>query len=197
MSVEDRLRRGREKLQAAAREQQDQRALRERHVAEAQQKSKAGFQKQMDTAMQYAKHMDELNKRQQAAKGWATEKTMTTKDHVMGFGAGTEEAEPKPEVKDPFGRRPASAPVPVAPAEPVPPQQPAQQQRKYSPAVAPSPPDSAAAGTQQRKHSRSVAPRDPVAEQEPERPAPPPRRARHRREESFDDDDFSNNSWLK
>jgi hypothetical protein len=94
MSVEDRLRQAMATVQAASREQEEQRVLRERHVAEAQARASAGFKQEISAAMRYAEHMDELNRRKKDAGGWATEKTLSEKNQVMGLGR-QEDAEPE------------------------------------------------------------------------------------------------------
>ena len=93
MSADERLRRALDTIESAAREQRDRRELTERRLAETGAKAKAAFQKEVDSAVRYADHMAELNRRKKEAGGWATEKTLATKDNVMGFGI--EEDEPK------------------------------------------------------------------------------------------------------
>ncbi|WP_240686883.1 hypothetical protein [Amycolatopsis suaedae] len=91
MSVEDRLRAAMAKLDVAAREQDEQRALRDRRFAEVKEQAASGFQKEVLSANKYAEHMEELNKRKKEAGGWATNKTLSDKSHVMGFGTEEEE----------------------------------------------------------------------------------------------------------
>ncbi|WP_370970443.1 hypothetical protein [Amycolatopsis sp. cg9] len=123
-SAEDRYRAAISTMEAAAREQDEQRGLRERRVAEATAEAREGLQREMGAAQKYAEHMDELNKRKQSAGGWATEKTLADKsrESLMEFGVQDEEADtgytayPTPS----YGT-PAPAPAAVAPRpEPVP-----------------------------------------------------------------------------
>lgn len=86
MSVEDRLRKARSALDEAGREQEEQRALRDRRVAQAREQASAGFRKEAAAAGRYAEHMAELTRRQQEAGGWATGKTLSDKSKVMGLG---------------------------------------------------------------------------------------------------------------
>ncbi len=115
MSVEDRLRVARSTMDAAAREQDEQRGLRDRHVAEAREDAKAGMQREMGAAQKYAEHMEELTKRQKGAGGWATEKTLTDSANrsVMAFGVEDEEA--------PAPAYPTSVSSPVPRPDPAPP----------------------------------------------------------------------------
>lgn len=125
MSVEDRLRVARSTMDTAAREQDEQRGLRDRRLVEAREDAKAGMQREMGAAQKYAEHMEELTKRQKSAGGWATEKTLTDSADrsVMAFGAEDEEGAPAPaypaSVSSPVPR-PEPAPAPAAPpaAEP-------------------------------------------------------------------------------
>ena len=93
-SAEDRYRTAISTMEAAAREQDEQRGLRERRLAEAQQQAREGMQKELAAAQKYAEHMDELTKRKQSAGGWATEKTLADKsrESLMEFGVHEEEA---------------------------------------------------------------------------------------------------------
>jgi hypothetical protein len=128
-SAEDRYRAAISTMDAAAREQDEQRGLRERRVAEAQEQARAGLQREMGAAQKYAEHMDELNKRKQSAGGWATEKTLADKgrESLMQFGAEDEEADtgytnyPTPSYGTPapaaaVAPRPEPAPAPEPPA---------------------------------------------------------------------------------
>lgn len=126
MSVEDRLRVARSTMDVAAREQDEQRGLRDRHLAEAREDAKAGMQREMGAAQKYAEHMDELTKRQKSAGGWATEKSLAdnASRSVMAFGGEDEEA-PAPayptSVSSPAPRaEPEPAPPPAAPPTPEP-----------------------------------------------------------------------------
>ncbi|MBK1783994.1 hypothetical protein [Prauserella cavernicola] len=158
------------------REMAERRALRDRKAKVAKEQAKETFQRQGQVADRAAKHLGELGRRQREAGGWATEKSLTERNHVMGFGES--EAE---QPADEFAKYSTGAPVErAASTAPPPPAAPAE------PAAQP-----------QRKFSRSVA---PPQQEEPEKSAPPPppqRAPRHAREERFDDDDFSNNNWLK
>ena len=91
MSADERLRRALDTLDSAAREQWERRALTERRLAETETKARAAFQKDIDSAMKYADHMAELNRREQEAGGSATEKTLSDKDNVKGFDLGETE----------------------------------------------------------------------------------------------------------
>lgn len=163
------------RLSRISRELADRRALRERNAAAVKQQAKDSLQKQGAVAERAAKHLGELARRQRDAGGWATDKALSDKNTVMGFGP--EEADPQ---TDEFARytdysakaAPTSNPEtwPAASEESQP-----KQERKYAPSVAP----------------------QPEPEPEPAAPPPPPRRARHRVDSAFDDDDFSNNSWLR
>ncbi|HET6710086.1 hypothetical protein [Amycolatopsis sp.] len=131
-SAEDRYRAAVSTMEAAAREQDEQRGLRERRLAEAQQQAREGMQKELAAAQKYAEHMDELNKRKQSAGGWATEKTLADKsrESLMEFGVHDEEADtgytnyPTPSYGTPAAAvappRPEPAPEPP-PAAPEPP----------------------------------------------------------------------------
>jgi hypothetical protein len=94
LSADERLRRALDTLDAAAREQRERRALTELRLAETETKARAAFQKEIDSAVKYADHMAELNRRKQEAGGWATEKTLSDKDNVMGFGPDEAERPP-------------------------------------------------------------------------------------------------------
>ncbi|MEV6875130.1 hypothetical protein [Amycolatopsis sp. NPDC051128] len=132
-SAEDRYRAAISTMDAAAREQDEQRGLRERRVAEAETQAREGLRQELGAAQKYAEHMDELNKRKQSAGGWATEKTLADKgrESLMQFGAEDEEADtgytnyPTPSYGTP-------APAAVAPPRPEPVPEP--------PAPAPEPP---------------------------------------------------------
>jgi hypothetical protein len=130
-SAEDRYRAAISTMEAAAREQDEQRGLRERRVAEATEQARTGLQQEMGAAQKYAEHMDELNKRKQSAGGWATEKTLADKsrESLMEFGVADEEADtgytnyPTPSYGTPAAAvapRPEPAPEPPA-AAPEPP----------------------------------------------------------------------------
>ncbi|WIV58728.1 hypothetical protein [Amycolatopsis nalaikhensis] len=95
-SAEDRYRAAVSTMDAAAREQDEQRGLRERRVAEAEAQARDGLRQELGAAQKYAEHMDELNKRKQSAGGWATEKTLADKgrESLMEFGVQDEEAAP-------------------------------------------------------------------------------------------------------
>ena len=117
MSVEDRLRAARSTMDQAAREQDEQRGLRDRRVAEAREDARAGMQRELGAAQKYAEHMEELNKRAKSAGGWATEKTMADRDQgsLMAFGGDDEET---PEQTFPAYSAPSAA---VPRPEPTPP----------------------------------------------------------------------------
>ncbi|UOX86564.1 hypothetical protein MUY14_33125 [Amycolatopsis sp. FBCC-B4732] len=129
-SAEDRYRTAISTMDAAAREQDEQRGLRDRHVAEAKEQASAGLQREMAAAQKYAEHMDELNKRKQSAGGWATEKTLADKsrESLMEFGVQDEEADtgytayPTPSYGTPVpaavAPRPEPVPEPPAPEPP-------------------------------------------------------------------------------
>lgn len=161
------------RLSQITREMSDRRALRDRNTETARDQSRQNLQAQGQVAEKVAKHLGELGRRQRAANGWATEKTLTEKQVVMGFGPEEDEQ------PDEFAKYTVSStplpPAHVEPAQPAPEERQEPQQRKYSPAVAP----------------------PPAPEPEPTPPPQPTRRPRHRRAESFDDDDFSNNSWMR
>ncbi|MCR6490620.1 hypothetical protein M8542_48255 [Amycolatopsis sp. OK19-0408] len=93
-SAEERYRAAISTMDAAAREQDEQRGLRERRVAEAEAQARDGLKQELGAAQKYAEHMDELNKRKQSAGGWATEKTLADKgrESLMEFGVQDEEA---------------------------------------------------------------------------------------------------------
>ncbi|WIX87534.1 hypothetical protein [Amycolatopsis sp. DG1A-15b] len=121
-SAEDRYRAAISTMEAAAREQDEQRGLRERRLAEAQQQASEGMQKELAAAQKYAEHMDELNKRKQSAGGWATEKTLADKsrESLMEFGVHEEEAGTGyPNYPTPSYGTPVAAAVPPRP-EPAP-----------------------------------------------------------------------------
>ncbi|GAA4540460.1 hypothetical protein [Amycolatopsis samaneae] len=177
MSAVDRLRAAMSALDTATREQQEQRDLRERHVAEAKATAMKTMERDAAVHGKYMEHMQELAKRHKESGGWLTEKALADRSHTMQFGPEDEE---KP--ADQFGQyaRGASAQRDVtAPPPPIAPSVPG------VPGDLPS----------------SYAPPAP-AEQAPPAPepaSPPPsarRRGRHARSDAFDDDDFSNNSWM-
>jgi hypothetical protein len=131
-SAEDRYRTAISTMDAAAREQDEQRGLRERRVAEAETQARDGLKNELAAAQKYAEHMDELNKRKQSAGGWATEKTLADKgrESLMEFGVHDEEADtgrtpyPTPSYGTPVAAvapRPEPVPEPVAPPAPEPP----------------------------------------------------------------------------
>ncbi|MBE1498924.1 hypothetical protein ACIO13_37265 [Streptomyces sp. NPDC087425] len=134
-SAEDRYRAAISTMEAAAREQDEQRGLRERRVAEATAEAREGLKREMGAAQKYAEHMDELNKRKQSAGGWATEKTLADKsrESLMEFGVQDEEADtgytayPTPSYGTPapvpaaVAPRPEPVPEPPAPSAPEPP----------------------------------------------------------------------------
>jgi hypothetical protein len=86
VSAQERLRRAVEAIESAAREQRERRELTERKLIETEAKAKAAFRKEVDTAVRYAEHLEELARREKEAGGWATGKTLSDKDNVMGFG---------------------------------------------------------------------------------------------------------------
>jgi hypothetical protein len=119
-SAEERYRTAISTMDAAAREQDEQRGLRDRRVAEAETQAREGLKNELGAAQKYAEHMDELNKRKQSAGGWATEKTLADKgrESLMQFGS-EDETEPT----NTFPAYPASAPAaypPPAAAAPQP-----------------------------------------------------------------------------
>ena len=131
-SAEDRYRAAISTMDAAAREQDEQRGLRERRVAEAETQAREGLKNELAAAQKYAEHMDELNKRKQSAGGWATEKTLADKsrESLMEFGVHDEEADtgytnyPTPSYGTPVAAappRPEPAPEPPPAAAPEPP----------------------------------------------------------------------------
>src|SRR2546423_3832196 len=129
-SAEDRYRAAISTMDAAAREQDEQRGLRERRVAEAEAQARDGLKQELAAAQKYAEHMDELNKRKQSAGGWATEKTLADKsrESLMEFGVQDEEADtgytnyPTPSYGTPapaaVAPPPEPAPEPPAPEPP-------------------------------------------------------------------------------
>jgi len=122
-SAEERYRAAISTMDAAAREQDEQRGLRERRVAEAETQAREGLKNELGAAQKYAEHMDELNKRKQSAGGWATEKTLADKgrESLMQFGAEDEETEPTssfPAYPAPAAAPPRPEPVPVPVPEP-------------------------------------------------------------------------------
>jgi hypothetical protein len=108
VSAAERLHRALERIESAAREQRDRRELTERRLVETEAKAKAAFQKEIDSAMRYADHMAELNRRKHEAGGWATEKTLAPKDNVMGFDVGEDE---RPHQDPAFPHGPTDAPA--------------------------------------------------------------------------------------
>lgn len=130
-SAEERYRAAISTMDAAAREQDEQRGLRERRVAEAETQAREGLKNELAAAQKYAEHMDELNKRKESAGGWATEKTLADKgrESLMEFGVEDEEADtgrtpyPTPSYGTPVpaAAHPEPSPEPPAPAAPEPP----------------------------------------------------------------------------
>jgi hypothetical protein len=117
-SAEERYRAAISTMDAAAREQDEQRGLRERRVAEAETQAREGLKNELGAAQKYAEHMDELNKRKQSAGGWATEKTLADKgrESLMQFGAEDEDSTPTnsfPAYPAPAAAAPRPEPVPV------------------------------------------------------------------------------------
>ncbi|AUI63336.1 hypothetical protein [Amycolatopsis sp. BJA-103] len=178
MSAVDRLAAAMSRQDAAITEQQEQRGLRERHLADAKAQAMETMQKDAAVHDKYAAHMQELGKRSKEAGGWLTGKTTADRSHTMGFGL---EDDDKPDARfaefggRPDASRPAPPPPPPPPVAPGVPGMPATVD--VPPAAAPTP--APGAGT-------------------PEAPgAPARRRGRHARDDKgFDDDDFSNNSWM-
>lgn len=119
-SAEDRYRAAISTMDAAAREQDEQRGLRERRVAEAETQAREGLKNELAAAQKYAEHMDELNKRKQSAGGWATEKTLADKgrESLMEFGVDDEEADTG---RTPYPTPSYGTPVQAAPPAPEPP----------------------------------------------------------------------------
>lgn len=93
MSAEERLRKARERLAQAGREQQERSVLRNQKLAETEKNTKAAFQKRIDAAVKYADHMAELQERQEKAGGWATENALSDRNNnqVMTFGPEIED----------------------------------------------------------------------------------------------------------
>lgn len=125
-SAEERYRAAISTMDAAAREQDEQRGLRERRVAEAETQAREGLKNELGAAQKYAEHMDELNKRKQSAGGWATEKTLADKgrESLMQFGGEDEDSTPT----NSFPAAPAlaaTAPRPEPVTAPVPSPEPA------------------------------------------------------------------------
>ncbi|SFB31660.1 hypothetical protein SAMN05216266_10886 [Amycolatopsis marina] len=172
MDMSGRVERMRATLGALVREQSDRRELRDRQGQELKARSQEYMTKQVQAAERYVQHRRELGKRKEEAGGWATEKTLSDKSNVMGFGPEDPEEAPA------AGFAQYTAPVPVAPAVPTPEPPPAAGGWQEPPSPPPAP----------------AAPAPAVAE-EPKAPKRPGRHARP--QESFDDDDFSNNSWMK
>lgn len=85
MSAQERLRRAVEAIESAAREQHERRELTERKLIETEARAKAAFRKEVDAALRYAEHLEELARREKEAGGWATGKTLSDKENVMGF----------------------------------------------------------------------------------------------------------------
>ena len=188
MDVSGRVERMRATLGALVREQADRRALRDRQGQELKARSQEYMTKQVQAAERYVQHRRELGKRKEEAGGWATEKTLSDKSHVMGFGPEDPEEAPA------AGFAQYAAPLPVAPAVPAPdpvaPPAPAPGGWQEPPAPPPAP-DAPAGPAAPAASAASAAP----ALEEPRAPKRPGRHARP--QESFDDDDFSNNSWMK
>ncbi|MFD9895220.1 hypothetical protein ACFWY9_38265 [Amycolatopsis sp. NPDC059027] len=178
MSAVDRLRAAMSALDTATREQQEQRGLRERHVAEAKADALKTMERDAAVHGKYMEHMQELAKRHKESGGWLTEKALSDRSHTMKFGPEDEE---KP--ADQFGQytRAAAAhrdvtapPPPIAPSVPgVPGDLPP------APTAPPAPVEQA-----------------PPAPEPTSPPSPARRRGRHARSDAFDDDDFSNNTWM-
>lgn len=85
MSAQERLTRAVEAIESAAREQHERRELTERKLIETEARAKAAFRKEVGTAVRYAEHLEELARREKEAGGWATGKTLSGKENVMGF----------------------------------------------------------------------------------------------------------------
>ncbi len=178
MSAVDRLAAAMSRQDAAITEQQEQRGLRERHLADAKAQAMETMQKDAAVHDKYAAHMQELGKRSKEAGGWLTGKTTADRSHTMGFGIEDDDKQDARFAEfggRPDASRPAPAPPPPPPVAPGVPGMPATVD--VPPPAAPTPAPSA--GT-------------------PEAPgAPARRRGRHARDDKgFDDDDFSNNSWM-
>jgi hypothetical protein len=140
-SAEDRYRAAISTMDAAAREQDEQRGLRERRVAEAETQAREGLKNELAAAQKYAEHMDELDKRKQSAGGWATEKTLADKgrESLMEFGVEDEEADtgrtpyPTPSYGTPVPAAVAPQPVPEPLAPPAPTPEPPKRGRHARP----------------------------------------------------------------
>jgi hypothetical protein len=179
MSAVDRLAAALSRQDAAIREQQEQRGLRERHLAEAKAQALETMQKDAAVHGKYAAHMQELGKRGKEAGGWLTGKTTADRSHTIGFDIEDDE-KPSDRFAEFGGRpgfetsRPPAPPPPPQPIAPGVPGVPAAVDVPVTPAAGPGS-DGAA----------------------PEKAPAPRRRGRHARDEAaFDDDDFSNNTWM-
>ncbi len=177
MSAVDRLAAALSRQDAAITEQQEQRGLREKHLADAKAQAFDTMQKDAAVHGKYAAHMQELGKRSKEAGGWLTGKTTADRSHTIGFGIEDDE-QPDARFAE-FGGRPGAAgPPPMAPPPPVAPGVPGAPGLPATVDVPPVP----AAGPPGAPEAPAAAPR---------------RRGRHARDEAgFDDDDFSNNSWM-
>jgi hypothetical protein len=163
----------RAKMAQVQREMADRRALRDRNFQQRRAEALDAFKKQGPVMEQVAKHMGELGRRRKQAGGWATEKTESDKEFVMGFGFEDEDPAKNPYEFQATRRTGDTPPGGIGALEDE--ESPLQQS-------APMPPP---------------APEAPPA---PEPPAPPraPRRPAARRQDLDDEDDFSNqSSWMQ
>ncbi|ASR38905.1 hypothetical protein BAY61_02985 [Prauserella marina] len=81
------------RIKAIGREMAERRALRERNAASVRKRSRESLLAQGKVAAKAAEHLGELGRRRKQAGGWNTEKSLSGKIDVMGFGAEDEQRE--------------------------------------------------------------------------------------------------------
>jgi hypothetical protein len=99
LTTGDRLAAARAAQDAAAREHQEQRALRDRHVASATSDAAKSLHRGAAAHGRYLTRVQDLERRHREAGGWLTETTMTDRTHTIDLTPPADQAssyEPTP-----------------------------------------------------------------------------------------------------
>ncbi|MEU4668986.1 hypothetical protein AB0F91_13645 [Amycolatopsis sp. NPDC023774] len=107
LTAADRLAAARAAQDAATREHQEQRALRDGHVTSATSAAAASLHRDAAMHGRYLTRAQDLRRRHREAGGWLTEQTMTDRTHTIDL---TPPADPRPDE--------ATPPTPGHPARP-------------------------------------------------------------------------------
>ncbi|WP_326568138.1 hypothetical protein VSH64_41210 [Amycolatopsis rhabdoformis] len=108
MTAADRLAAARAAQDAAAREQQEQRALRDRRVTSATADAKESLHRDAEAHSRYLARVEDLRRRHQASGGWLTEKSMTDRPETLDLTPPAD-APPTGEPTPPLPGHPAGA----------------------------------------------------------------------------------------